>query len=496
MNWRTLVNLGIKAYDEGLYDDAEKCLRAALEKSGSSQLEDQCYGNGLLRLISLLHEQARLAEAEEQCRASINTYEDQHLVGCLNCALLEAELARILRKRGNNRLAESYMIRSLDTRERLLGKEHPDLAADYCKLAECIREQGRLAESGTLLQRAIHLREKNYGRDDIALVPILDALAIVLMKDGELHEARELFERACEIFSNKTGGRHSIADHFTLQQLLLEEEGALEKLRLRLERASRDPGRLHVPKRLARYKKRLEALIKLSIHISSDLETANQSGFLKVTSFTPTVILPAATMLPICRGCASNMSVLLQVDFSELVLADGAPTRGLLQLFRCELCIADFTEENTHEYARWYPDWQSAGDIDAPYAVCMIPWISVPSARAGNFTEIIGDQQFFDKGPDKYASYIEAFADPFFYTQIGGYPPWLEREQHDCDDSPNSPVLCATCLKEMDFLLAIGSESRASPDNVEGYWFIFYCHRTEQCKGLYSPTIIVQSTND
>ncbi|HEX2226888.1 MAG TPA: tetratricopeptide repeat protein, partial [Candidatus Binatia bacterium] len=69
------------------------------------------------------------------------------------------------RARGEFERAEGLYLRSLSTREKLLGRDHPDVGTTLKNLAELYRNQGRAEEAKPLYQRALNIMETALGKD-------------------------------------------------------------------------------------------------------------------------------------------------------------------------------------------------------------------------------------------------------------------------------------------------------------------------------------------
>ncbi len=116
------------AYRRGRYADAENSLQAAL-------MEAEQHGKEDLRLTMTLTKMGDLA-------ATLNN------------------LASIHRKQGSYGKAESFYKRSLAIWERVLGPEHPHVAATLEKYATLLRKVGQDAEAAKLEARAKAIRAK------------------------------------------------------------------------------------------------------------------------------------------------------------------------------------------------------------------------------------------------------------------------------------------------------------------------------------------------
>lgn len=80
--------------------------------------------------------------------------------------------------------------------ERLLGADHPELAAPLTALADVLHRRGELVEARALATRAVDLETRAFGADHPALGRALTVLARILASSGELATAEAHLERA------------------------------------------------------------------------------------------------------------------------------------------------------------------------------------------------------------------------------------------------------------------------------------------------------------
>ena len=73
-------------------------------------------------------------------------------------------MANLRRLQGRYADAEPLYQRSLAIREKVLGRDHPEVANSLSTLAELYRTQGRYADAEPLYKRSLAIREKALGR--------------------------------------------------------------------------------------------------------------------------------------------------------------------------------------------------------------------------------------------------------------------------------------------------------------------------------------------
>ncbi|CAN0540172.1 unnamed protein product, partial [Ectocarpus sp. 8 AP-2014] len=76
--------------------------------------------------------------------------------------------------------AEPLYVRAVAIGEKVLGKEHPDLATWLNNLAGLLHKQGRFNEAEPLFERCLAIREKALGLDHPAVATVLNCQAGLL----------------------------------------------------------------------------------------------------------------------------------------------------------------------------------------------------------------------------------------------------------------------------------------------------------------------------
>ena len=77
----------------------------------------------------------------------------------------------------------------IDTWERTLGREHPNVARALTALAETLARQGLHREARNYFERALAIREKVYGRDHLLVGSTLSVLSGTMARLGEVGRA-------------------------------------------------------------------------------------------------------------------------------------------------------------------------------------------------------------------------------------------------------------------------------------------------------------------
>jgi CHAT domain-containing protein/Tfp pilus assembly protein PilF len=128
--------------------------------------------------------------------------------------------------------------RALEIRERVLGPDHPDLAACLNSLGILYKNKGDLVKAEALYQRALAIREKTMGSEHPGVAAVLNNLAIVYRDRGEIAKAEELHQRALSIREIALGPEHpDFAQSLNNLALILRSRGEYGKAELMHQRS-------------------------------------------------------------------------------------------------------------------------------------------------------------------------------------------------------------------------------------------------------------------
>ncbi len=98
--------------------------------------------------------------------------------------------------------------RSLAIREKVFGKEHPDVAESLNNLAELHRVQGNYDQAKPLYERALAIFEKVHGQEHPSIATSLNNLALLHKAQGNYEKAKPLYERSLAIREKVFGKEH------------------------------------------------------------------------------------------------------------------------------------------------------------------------------------------------------------------------------------------------------------------------------------------------
>ena len=103
-----------------------------------------------------------------------------------------------LYKEGKYSTAIPLAERVLLIREKVLGKEHPDVAQSLNNLALLYRTQGNYQKAEPLYQRSLLIWEKVLGKEHPNVAASLNNLAALYYTQGNYQKAEPLFQRSLQ----------------------------------------------------------------------------------------------------------------------------------------------------------------------------------------------------------------------------------------------------------------------------------------------------------
>jgi CHAT domain-containing protein len=110
-------------------------------------------------------------------------------------ATLLNNLGQVYKAEGRYADAEPAIKQSLAIREKVLGRDHVDVARSLNNLADLYQRQDRFAEAEPIYQRALSVRERTVGPDHPDTVASLNNLASLYQAQGRTSDALPLVER-------------------------------------------------------------------------------------------------------------------------------------------------------------------------------------------------------------------------------------------------------------------------------------------------------------
>ena len=159
-------------------------------------------------------------------------------------------LAECLQALGDTAAALPLYRRALESSERVLGKEHPDTLGSMNNLARCLRALGDAAGALPLCRRALEGRERVLGKEHPQTLTSVNTLAVCLYALGDAAGALPLYRRALESSERVLGKEHpdtltSVNNLAGCLRALGDAAGALPLYRRTLESRERVLGKEH-----------------------------------------------------------------------------------------------------------------------------------------------------------------------------------------------------------------------------------------------------------
>jgi tetratricopeptide (TPR) repeat protein len=174
-------------------------------------------------LVSVTPEQAKgrdtklVLELLDKAAARVDKeLKDQPLIA----AWLQSKLGVVYLKLGHYTNAEQLLRTAVETRERTLGKEHPDTLGSVNNLASLLSDKGDYAEAEPLCRRALEAQERTLGKEHPDTLHSVNNLALLLQKKGDTGAAESLARRALEAREHTLGKTHP--DTVNSRNMLIE----------------------------------------------------------------------------------------------------------------------------------------------------------------------------------------------------------------------------------------------------------------------------------
>ena len=139
-------------------------------------------------------------------------------------------LANINYHQGDYEKAFRYYEKALVIRERVLGADHPDIAAIYNNMAVVYSEQGDFKKALRYFEKALTIRERVLGADHPDTAMTYNNMAVVYRKQGDYEKALRYYEKALAIIERVLGADHpDIAATYNNMAAVYDEQGDYEK---------------------------------------------------------------------------------------------------------------------------------------------------------------------------------------------------------------------------------------------------------------------------
>jgi tetratricopeptide (TPR) repeat protein len=156
----------------------------------------------------------------------------------LNVANSLNNLAGLCRSQGVSEQAKPLYERALAIKEKVLGKEHPDVANSLNNLAASYYYQGNYEQAKPLYERSLAIKEKVLGKEHPDVATSLNNLAELYRTQGAYEQAKPLYERSLAIKEKVLGKEHlDVATSLNSLAGLYYSQGDYERVKPLFERS-------------------------------------------------------------------------------------------------------------------------------------------------------------------------------------------------------------------------------------------------------------------
>lgn len=197
---------------ESRYNEAEQTLREVVklrQKTFSNEHPETA--GAMVQLAAVLCDEGKYADAEKLASQAVKA--EEILFGDTdNLFVARARhcLGNIQRQDGHYEEAANYLNKALLTEQRILGREHVEVAEIMDDLAKVRADQANFKESETLLTEAQQIAEHSTGPDHPRRAVFTRDLGHLYLREGKYGEAEPLFKAALALSTRVLGETHSV----------------------------------------------------------------------------------------------------------------------------------------------------------------------------------------------------------------------------------------------------------------------------------------------
>jgi tetratricopeptide (TPR) repeat protein len=217
----------------------------AEEESDSEELQDFHDRQNVQKIKAML-EQYKAMEAQLMSLSLHDTPDNQ----LLSAAVTLTNIAELYRDCAEYGRSFELCKKTLQIREKVLGKENPDTATAYNNLAEICQKQGDYTQALELYKEALIIKEKVLGKEHPSTAITYNNIASVYDEQGEYTQALQLYKKALIIEEKALGKEHlDTATTYNNSAIVYRKQGdytnALEWHRKALDVSEKLLGRDH-----------------------------------------------------------------------------------------------------------------------------------------------------------------------------------------------------------------------------------------------------------
>jgi serine/threonine-protein kinase len=141
-------------------------------------------------------------------------------------------IGRALWAKGMYDEAERVLTEALELGERVRGPDHPEVATSLHLLAVVCEERAQYDRSRPLFERALTIRQRRFGPRSLEAAETLNSLGLLLQSQGSYPEAEARLRRTLEIRENELGDDHpDVAESLNNLGAVLYNQGRYDEAR-------------------------------------------------------------------------------------------------------------------------------------------------------------------------------------------------------------------------------------------------------------------------
>ena len=117
-------------------------------------------------------------------------------------------LAVVIGNQGKYKEAEQICRQTLELKEKVMGRKHPDTLTSMNNLASELANQGKYKEAEQICRQTLELMEEVLGREGHDTLISMNNLATVIGNQGKYGEAEQIYRQTLELMEKVLGRKH------------------------------------------------------------------------------------------------------------------------------------------------------------------------------------------------------------------------------------------------------------------------------------------------
>jgi eukaryotic-like serine/threonine-protein kinase len=222
----------------GVFDAAERQLRAAIDLESRSGAGALVRGETHARLVNVLYGAGKHADGVQAAREALRLRREALGASHPDVASSLDDLGAMLMASGDAGGAEPLMRESIAIRRKVLPADDPQLAVGLNNLAYVTWRKGNLQEAESMYREALGIDRRRLGNDHPEVPTKLINLAVVLRDQGRPDAAEPLAREAVAIRRKILGDQHpELANALDTLSGVLEDRGQIAEAEVLLREA-------------------------------------------------------------------------------------------------------------------------------------------------------------------------------------------------------------------------------------------------------------------